>query len=1112
VDAWIDIRRKAQACHDGALVTSKGNRRAQALVDAALHNHDLEIRDYEAGSIVSEGVLGFLDRRARLVNVAKHQDPADRAVVIAHEIGHFELHRDPLNEVTVSTSLLGGDSIDSGAGRVEGYSPRERKEVQADVFAGEFLCPSNWLRLQFVNDGKRPSDVVAELGLPLGLVMNQTIRALLLPPLRPLDAKPPKARYDLDNSQQAAVTWDGGPLLVDAGPGTGKTRTLVERIRHLLNGGCSPAAILALTFSNKAAEEMRDRLSSMNTDAAIEMWVGTFHAFGLELVTKWPSSVGRTGKVKVLDQAGSLALLEENLDKLPLRHYQNLYEPAYDLASVLQAISRCKDELISPAAYLAEAKAALISAAGDEEKLKAEKAVEIGEIYQIYEDELNKADAVDFGDLVAFATKLVETNPDVQKYIATFKNVLVDEYQDVNLASARLLRAIRLAGADIWVVADQRQSIYRFRGAEPTNVARFVSDFKGSRHALAINYRSVPPIVRTFERFSSSMGGGKVFAGSWTPNRPDGGEVTVVVAPTVAAEAEAIRDKIEELREKGVRYSDQAILARTHLTLARITSTLEKLGVPLLYLGDLFERDDIRTLLSLLSIDAESGGIGLIRVAALPAYTASRADALAIIRWSQDNRMSIMDALKRVEAIEGLTDRGRAGLAKLGQELDGLALASPWTLLTTWLFERSDYLLPLLAAADAKSQQKLVAIYHLLKVCAEQAAMGDSSRKAFLSRIRRIEALNQDSTYRAVVSEAADMDAVRVMTIHGSKGLEFSAVHFPALATRYMPSQRQGTRCPAPASLPQLARPAADHDAEEECLFFVGLSRARDYLCLSRAERYTTQSASPSKFLPAISGTVHAGKYAGSGATFSDPPVLLPPEARDEYTERELEIYLRCPARYRYEIIEGLRGSCDQSAYIRFHRCVRMTVRWLEEEKEEGHAISASAALAQLADDWPTEGPVEHGFEKYYRTAAEQMIAAMASTIAAETCGYDREDWSVAAGARHIVVTPDRVLLMPDGQVRVQRVRTGRETKSESGKPIYALLRRGAQARHPAKKIAVEACYLSTGKNVLVPAGNDDKGIQTYTDAIAAIEKGVFDPAPEPRICPNCQCYFMCRG
>ncbi len=237
MDAWIDIRRKARACHRKALATAKGDRRAAAIVAAALTNADLVVRYYEPGTTFGAGVLGSFDRVSQLVNVAKGQDPLDELVVIAHEIGHNELHHDPTNEVTILPVGLGGDAVESGAARVEGYSPRERKEVQADIFAAEFLCPADWLRDEYVVHGRRPADVATELGLPESLVMNQVIRALLLPPLRDAPPRPPAPVHDLDPSQKLAATWSGGPLLVDAGPGTGKTRTLVYRIEHLLGSG-----------------------------------------------------------------------------------------------------------------------------------------------------------------------------------------------------------------------------------------------------------------------------------------------------------------------------------------------------------------------------------------------------------------------------------------------------------------------------------------------------------------------------------------------------------------------------------------------------------------------------------------------------------------------------------------------------------------------------------------------------------------------------------------------------------------------------------------------------------------------------------------------------------
>lgn len=1110
MDAWRDIRLKARECRAEALLHANGLITARAIIDGALKADDLEVRVFTPGTGVSANVHGYLQRGAGLVNIASGQSPEDEVVVIAHEIGHYRLHRDPHNEVTAIAPGLGGDPVDSGAGRVEGYSPRERKEVQADVFAGELLCPADWLRDQLLGARKRPREIATELALPHGLVMNQAIRALLLPPLRPLEAVADQAVRELDASQLAASTWSDGPLLVNAGPGTGKTRTLIDRISRKLGGGASPGSFLALTFSNRAAEEMRERLISSGHDT-VEMWVGTFHAFGLEIVTKWPGTVGRTQNVRILDQAGQLALLEANLHRLRLYHYQNLFEPAYELVYVLRAISRCKDELIGPEEYLAAARAAAASARTEDERERAEKALEIGEIYKIYEEALQADDAVDFGDLIILPIRIFEQNPQALAEIQQrFQHVLVDEYQDVNFASARLLRVLAGGAADLWVVADQRQSIYRFRGAEPSNVERFEAEFGGRSLALANNYRSGAPVVRAFQAFARGMNTGARAPNEWLPERGELGSVSMTVAPSVAGEAAAIRDRVLELSRQGIALSDQVVLARSHLTLARVTSVLEQLGVPLLYLGDLFEREEVRDLLSLLSIDTERGGVGLLRVGQFPEYATPEQDILKFIGWCASNETEYIAGFQRLAEVEGLSEAGREGLTRLGHHLAGFTPGtSPWTMLTVWLFERSDYLRPFIEANDAKSRQKLIAVYQLLKVCGEFAAIGETNRRKFLDRIRRIEALNEDTAYRAVSSEATDLEAVRVMTIHGSKGLEFKAVHLPAIATRYMPSTPKGNRCPPPASLAHLGMESDDHEAEEECLFFVALSRARDHLSLSRAERYTTQTASPSRYLNALSRFLPQR---------NSPDVSIeiarredrPPSPRKAYEERELAIFDRCALRYRYEIVHGLAGARDSTAYVRFHGCVHQTIDWLEQQRAAGTPADEPAALAHLAALWAETGP-RHGFERYYRQSAEQMVRTMARVIAGETGDYDLAEWSVELDGKVITFTPDRVVITPGGEVRVQRIRTGRKIKSEADSPIYALIRRGAAARYPRRRVSVETFYPATGECVPVGAPkNDAKALKSYTDAIRDIEVGRFPPTTDTRYCPTCPCYFIC--
>jgi hypothetical protein len=239
--------------------------------------------------------------------------------------------------------------------------------------------------------------------------------------------------------------------------------------------------------------------------------------------------------------------------------------------------------------------------------------------------------------------------------------------------------------------------------------------------------------------------------------------------------------------------------------------------------------------------------------------------------------------------------------------------------------------------------------------------------------------------------------------------------------------------------------------------------------------------------------------------------VLAPPTARENYQERELQVYMTCPARYRYETLDGLYGGRDETAYVGFHRCVYVTVGRLEAERQKGTVIGIEAAVAHLHALWEKEGP-DHPFAKYYFGTAQAMVRGMAEAIAAETARYDRREWTVPVGRRNILITPDRVLVAADVSVRVQRIRTGRKTKSEPTKPIYALLRLGAAREYPGRPVSVEAFYLATHEVVPMPARSDDKLLKEYADAIAGIERGDFHAEPDPRLCPNCQCYFICEG
>ena len=295
----------------------------------------------------------------------------------AHEFGHHWLDgergacaRDDIDEAAPE------DRVPLGIERVEGYSSRERRECQANVFAREFLLPSSEARRLFVDEHASAETIAAQIGVPLNLVYQQLAYGLLLPEIQSaVGPSPPPPQ--LDESQRKAAEAGAGPLLIEAGPGTGKTRTLVARIVWLWGRLANPASILTLTFSNKAAEEIRERVAVALPEAAAAIWTGTFHAFGLEIVRKYGHSIDVPPDTRVLDPTDALLLLESELTSLPLNHYLVLYEAGHRAARHIDGDLQGKGRVAHPG-KISSAGNAMLAKSGDEEaRVAAEKVIEV---------------------------------------------------------------------------------------------------------------------------------------------------------------------------------------------------------------------------------------------------------------------------------------------------------------------------------------------------------------------------------------------------------------------------------------------------------------------------------------------------------------------------------------------------------------------------------------------------------------------------------------------------------------------------------------------------------------------------------------------------------------
>ena len=1146
-----EIRRQAQLRRRELGLELDQPTSAASVVEACLEALGLEQAFVPPSDPMLAGAIAVLDLKLGLITQDDTRTLSEQNFDAAHEIAHVWLHQDSAHgaSCTPADVSLGGETPGSALSKVNGYSPKQRREGEANGFAGELLLPGPLARRLFF-DEKLTSELIAEqLGLPAALVQSQLAEGVLLPPLlESADKETPAATITLDPSQNLAAEAASGPLLVGAGPGTGKTKTLVGRCQFLTQSLGVPAEkILALTFSRKAAAEMKHRLvaAGVGTENA-GPWVGTFHAFGLEILRRFGEKLGLPAEVKLLDPLDAVTLLENNLAELGLDVLDNLYNPAIHLGGVLRQIGRAKDELCSPERYAELCSAMTVSARADADALtarpgnilvheqdavdkaveNAKKACEVARCYAVYERLLAENGCLDFGDLIRRTVALLEHHPDVLAALqAEYPQVLADEYQDVNRACAHLVRLLAgKAAAGLWAVGDHRQSIYQFQGASPANVAAFERDYPaGKRLALGVNYRSRQPIVETFGRAT----GNAEDSGGWAAHRgcaDSGGfpAVTLAVSPDEAGQAAGIARSIEELRVSGWAYKDQAILCRTHSQAASLAAALAEGGVPVLYLGALLERPEVKDLLCLLSLLADPAGPTLVRVAAWPEYAVPQAESLALLTQMRREETPLLEAL---------TDTSlHPGLVRLGQHLIELETmdADPAALLRHYLFGLSDYL-HLMTEREPKPFKRVasrLALHQLLglaagfekRVIVPKSAGGPPGKvREFLSHLRRLSAAGA-SPRGILPPEAEALDAVRLLTAHAAKGLEFPVVFVPNLAAGQFPARGRHDGIPEP---PGLAAPCGETLDEEACLFFVALSRAREHLILSRAEvRDGSEKPSAPSPLLACLGPMEETHWPAAGILKPTPPddLALTASPLPEYTQSALDTYLRCPRQYHYAQILKLPGAFLGGGYPQFLSCVRTALNWQEDRKTAGETVTPHALWERLESIWTESGPTGHLHEEKYLAAARQMLENSVLLNTETEQKSDTRTLKATLSNCRVSVRPDVLRLdsADGGSLVVARRLTGKPGKDDHTDKRLALYRRAASETHPEKTLHISLHYLAGGVRVPVPApetkrqhGWEAGRLAKYETAAAGIGRGHF-PAETGDECAKCAYHLLC--
>ena len=622
----------------------------------------------------------------------------------------------------------------------------------------------------------------------------------------------------LNPEQREAVETLDGPLLVLAGAGTGKTRVLTTRFAHILKSGrAGPGQVLAVTFTNKAAREMRERVGAIIGQAADGLWLGTFHALAARMLRRHAELVGLNSSFTILDTDDQLRLLKQVMEAagVDLKRW-----PAPGLMAIIQ---RWKDRGLPPDR---------VTPAEDSDFANNRARA----LYQAYQDRLREVNAADFGDLLLHVVEVLRRHPEVlAEWQRRFRYILVDEYQDTNLVQYYWLRLLAQredpAQRNICCVGDDDQSIYSWRGAEIENILRFEKDFPGARIVrLESNYRSTRPILGAAAGLIARNGGrlGKTLR----PGRPDadGEKVCVVSLWDSEEEARMVGERIEQARRAGNSLAEIAILVRAGFQTRAFEERLITLGVPYRVVGGLrfYERQEVRDALAYLRALAQpADDLAFERIVNTPKRGLGDTTLRAMHELARQERIPLMHAAERL--LPGMRPKPRQALGEL---LHGFA---------RWrdVLGKEGHVV---AAATLLDESGYTEMWKQDK--SPEAAGRLENLKEFLRALTEFESLAGFLDHTALVMENDEQAAdakVSLMTLHAAKGLEFDMVFLPGWEEGLFPSQR---------SLDEGGEKALE---EERRLAYVGITRARRQAVISCAANrriYGNWTASlPSRFL-----------------------------------------------------------------------------------------------------------------------------------------------------------------------------------------------------------------------------------------------------------------------
>lgn len=737
---------------------------------------------------------------------------------------------------------------------------------------------------------------------------------------------------NLNSEQLQAVTHVDGPLLIVAGAGTGKTTVVTRRIAYLIEQNLAkPEEILALTFTDKAANEMEERVDQLLPMGSYDLWISTFHSFCERILKQHGLDIGIANDFKLLDNVQQWVLIHNNFDKFNLDYYRPAGSPNKFIDAMIRHFSKCKDEMITPESYLEYAQQlklnldnpdALIPYS-DDETAEIKRIEEVAGAYHTYQKLLLDNEFLDFGDLINYTMLLFQRRPNILKmYQNKFKFIMVDEFQDTNYAQYQLVRMLageaEVSQQNLVVVGDDDQSIYKFRGASVSNILKLKEDFvKVKEITLIENYRSCQNILdlaydfiqaNNPNRLESKLGISKKLRS----NIKDEGVIQVLEGGDLSEELNLVVNKVVELKKNqpDCTWNDFAILVRANAAAEELLPRLEAAGITYSFVANrgLYRKRLIADLIAYMKLlDNYHESSSLYRILQLPDFAVVPQDLATLTQQATKKTWSLYEALSNARTINNLSEE---------------------------TMERADKIISLIHKHSEEARNKtavevFVGMVHDLGIndMLEQETMQNAQDRElleqFFKRIESFEEQNEDKTLRNFMNvlrlemlagsegpikfdPELGPESLKIMTVHSAKGLEFKYVFIINMVDQRFPTRAHGEPIEIPEALIKDLLPEGDfHLQEERRLFYVAVTRAKTNLYLSWAQDYGgAKTKKPSLFLqetklvPSDKVSKATGKVIFSRVTPNKQAVYK--ELPTEFSFTDIMVFNMCPMDYKF--------------------------------------------------------------------------------------------------------------------------------------------------------------------------------------------------------------------